>query len=413
VLGRLDGYAEAVYEVEGSERRGRLLPLALATEGAEPLLVAPESLAVLAYGSAEEAAEAFERGGLSGALRARVESAFGARASVIVAQGLGSYRGSFEALFDNHFDNVVAHLFLDLLGALGGFEKLELDVSTGLNVYVAALMEAARALIVYSKLRCALQGCAGVRARIAAVPPVLGGGRYSVSLYEFESKAFFEFPLKSLAFKPTNFVLSQLGDEAKAELAEELREPVERLKRILAEARLAFNALKYNVPLALYHEEVVNLKGADPAAGLEALCAIVAGVERRRRILVEGGRLVVHRLRLNRALVVNAALSLALLESLREFYSAGVEGTEATPSGLLEVFGKVYELLGLGLNARFLARDVAEIAGDESFAGDQKRNFFAHSGLLSTMIEVRPDGSLAYKQSYMNQVCRWLNEPES
>jgi len=48
-----------------------------------------------------------------------------------------------------------------------------------------------------------------VRALIAAVPPVLGGGRYGVDLYELASKALFEFPLKSLALKPTDFALSR------------------------------------------------------------------------------------------------------------------------------------------------------------------------------------------------------------
>jgi hypothetical protein len=413
VLGRFDGYSEVVYEVEGKEYRGRLLPLALAAGGAEAVLVAPESLAVLAFGSAEEAAEALERGELGKVFSERVESAFGARAGVVVAQALGGYRGAFEASFENHFDNVVAHLFLDSLDALKGCGELVLDVSTGLNVYAAALLEAARAFVVHSKLRRILQGGAGVKAWIAAVPPVLGGGRYSVGLYDFTSKAFFEFPLRSLEFKPEDFVLSPLSGEEKRELGERLRGPVERLKRVLAEARVAFNALKYNAPLALYHEEIVNLKAADPAAGLEALRLIVAEVERRRRVAVEGGKLSVRRLRLNRALVVNAALALALLESLREFHSAGVAGAEATPSGLLEVFGKVYGLLGLGLNARFLARDVAELAGGEGFLGDAKRNFFAHSGLLSTMIEVRPGGSVAYRCGAAPLVRKWLYDPEA
>jgi len=88
-----------------------------------------------------------------------VEGAFGARARLVAAQGLGGYRGSFEAFFENHFDNVVAFLFLDFLGALKGLEELVLDVSTGLNVYVAALLEAARAFVVYSRHQCILQGC--------------------------------------------------------------------------------------------------------------------------------------------------------------------------------------------------------------------------------------------------------------
>jgi hypothetical protein len=90
VLGRFDGYSEVVYEVEGKEYRGRLLPLALAAGGAEAVLVAPESLAVLAFGSAEEAAEALERGELGKVFSERIESAFGARAGVVVAQALGA-----------------------------------------------------------------------------------------------------------------------------------------------------------------------------------------------------------------------------------------------------------------------------------------------------------------------------------
>ena len=96
VLGRFDGYSEVVYEVEGKEYRGRLLPLALAAGGAEAVLVAPESLAVLAFGSAEEAAEALGRGELGKVFSERVESAFGARTGVVVAQALGGYRGAFE-----------------------------------------------------------------------------------------------------------------------------------------------------------------------------------------------------------------------------------------------------------------------------------------------------------------------------
>lgn len=51
-------------------------------------------------------------------------------------------------------------------------------------------------------------------------------------------------------------------------------------------------------------------------------------------------------------------------------------------------------------------------AGGESFSGDCKRDFFAHNGLLSTMIEVRPGGDVAYKPKAAALVRKWLCEPE-
>jgi hypothetical protein len=56
---------------------------------------------------------------------------------------------------------------------------------------------------------------------------------------------------------------------------------------------------------------------------------------------------------------------------------------------------------------------VAGLTSDEGFLGDAKRNFFAHSGLLSTMIEVRPGGSIAYRRSAAPLVRRWLYDPEA
>jgi len=53
--------------------------------------------------------------------------------------------------------------------------------------------------------------------------------------------------------------------------------------------------------------------------------------------------------------------SLALLESIAGFWRSKISGKQSSLNYILNVFGDVYDKLGIKLNRRFLERDIIEI----------------------------------------------------
>jgi len=73
-------------------------------------------------------------------------------------------------------------------------EKLYVDVSTGLNIYVIPLIEAAKRYLTYRKLERILQEDCRVEVEILFTPPIDGAERYHVEIQHVDVKAFFALP---------------------------------------------------------------------------------------------------------------------------------------------------------------------------------------------------------------------------
>ena len=182
--------------------------------------------------------------------------------NVLTIQSVGLYKkGSWHIYFKNHIDNIVCYTFLDLLKRFNNINcKLLVDISTGQNLYVNSMVEAIRALIVYNKLCYILQEKTNLSIDIVSVPPILKEVmEYDVGFYKYDVKAFFEFPIKEkIPTSATNF-LYKTSSDLKHKIGLKLKKTSNILNRILKSAKLSFNAVKYNVPLSMFYNDIINL----------------------------------------------------------------------------------------------------------------------------------------------------------
>ncbi|MFQ6127125.1 MAG: TM1812 family CRISPR-associated protein, partial [Candidatus Heimdallarchaeota archaeon] len=254
------------------------------------------------------------------------------------------------------------------------------------------------------------------------------------NLYDYDVKAFFESPIRQA---PTSAHMyldkeqpSWIGiDKLKGELGRRLSSDVKLIHELVEQTKVAFNAIKYNAPLAIFHDEVVKFEH-DPKEGLEALKRVLEAFENEGRVKLDDKIVRSERLRVDKSEVVGVLLSLALASSLDGF-KKGLP-SEVTTNYLENQFTKMYERLGLGLNRKFLSWDLKEVKkegeklsdGEErlyqelaGFKGssDIKRNFFAHSGLLREGVIVRKEGDvviLKYDDKWLEEIKKWLKSPE-
>ncbi|MDT7886684.1 MAG: hypothetical protein RQ968_04865, partial [Thermoproteota archaeon] len=142
-------------------------------------------------------------------------------------------------------------------------------------------------------------------------------------------------------------------------------------------------------------------------------------IESKKEITLNDNIIFIKRLEINRLYLGNYLLTIALYSSLKEF-KENINKEKTNFEIISEYFPKLYKSkkTGLGLNVRLLKRDLEEIecvvesAKSKGISlkeyvllkdlyqnktegkkcdkrGDQKRNFFAHSGLEKTLTYVK------------------------
>jgi CRISPR-associated protein Csx1 len=357
---------------------------------------------------------------------------------------IGNYMiGQERVSFKNTPGNVAVQIFLDMVKRTSENDEKTIvvaDISTGHNIYVASILEALRAMIVYDKLRNGITE-KKINAAYAISEPVIGSNgelHYARRIFinEYDVKAFFSLPIKPQSInnlcKFEYYVES--SPEVKERISRETGESGRKLKNLLENLIKAFHSIRYNVPLAFY-------------SGLIDLNQEVEVLEReltrffleQTKPVLNGKTVAVNSLKWKD--VFNLFYSLALFKwissEMKELkIKDGVSITE-----MKEKFVQIYSKLDLSLNKRFLERDLKEINSkrnmvtqqwiclkdlylegiqEESKEGtlsmsDIKRNFFAHSGLERTMVEVRKHDEeleLRYIKDKLPSIHKWLFSPE-
>jgi len=417
ILGKLKGYVEVTYTINGFSHVARLSSEALSEYykgDCRIILLAPESLVTHLTNDIDEA-----KGLLRDKLwfteftKQRVENnqLLNKPFQVKHMQSSGFYNHSsaYALKFNNTLDNIVSDQLIQL-ALIEDADELVLDVSTGYNTQVLALQEAVRVLTVYHKLKRLLQDGGGLKVKISSISPIRSQGEYPVDLYDFDAKAFFEFPIKGREAPKVADLVMDASDEFKRKLSMSFN--WSKISKAVGEARRAFNAIKYNAPLTLFYDEIIG-KEEDSEECLKTLFDIANYVEEQRSIEVDKNMILSKRIRISRRTLVNLMLTLALHKTLAEFRRE-LKGSEPTPSNLHDIFVDLYEKIGLQLNARFLQRDLSDYVDNSGGAirSDVKRNFFAHSGLLEDYVEGAMGKKLAYKSECVDEVKEWLEEPE-
>ncbi|MDK2795321.1 MAG: CRISPR-associated protein Csx1 [Archaeoglobaceae archaeon] len=274
------------------------------------------------------------------------------------------------------FDDVLASIFLKI------FEKrpksILVDPSTGQNFYSIALLEAVRSYATYRKLERILQDGGDFEAKMVSYPPIIRDltKTAEVEFHKIPAKAFFSFP------ENTNLdeIIISKNAKAKEEIGKKYHNSKSDFRKLLIETKIAFNAIRYNVPLAFY--ELVNFEFK------------IDDIE---RSIFEMAKEVVEREVNLRFVVLSEVFYVtAMAKSFQEFKKSL---SEPCTDEIKEKFSEVYKKVGLDVNGRFLERDISEIKGElknkkvgekgklkeikgTKGSSDIERNFFAHSGFL-------------------------------
>ncbi len=282
-------------------------------------------------------------------------------------------------------------------------EILYIDVSTGQNIYTAQLLEASRNYLLFRNLETILQSEQVYKAYVCFVPPITP----DVQIYNVEIENLVvdtSFTLPDLNTKYVDEIdYPEIPVEVKRILEKRMRAQLRfkndsAMKNLLEELKIAYNAIKLNIPLTFY--QILNME-IDPES-------VVAEFIKYVRELLEPVYRENYSIRLpmNARQIVNTLLSISLYSSIKKFKHTL---TEPEIEEIGEKFGEIYsnQKLGLKSNKYFLGRDLRKIKevtskkkswlsrrgellgklkSKDPFLYTPKpfdeRNFFAHSGFL-------------------------------
>ncbi|MEM2982015.1 MAG: hypothetical protein QXH17_02485 [Candidatus Bathyarchaeia archaeon] len=467
VIGRLDGYFDATFIIDSAKHTGKLPCEAIykffssSGEDTYLLIFVPESLAInLSDDSSqlenllrcpEKIKKQFHQ-----KLEALVPLIDKNSLNIVLTPSQGEYKNrnkTVTAIFDNSVTNISSFMFSQLLLFLEKMEEktIIIDISTGQNLYVTSLLEAARGVLVYEKLNSIAQSNENIYANIAYVPPITSENQeIRIEFHPYDVKAFFELPIKEKNINLNHLIQLSYTDQHK--YSEEVRKIYGKLKKLkmhLTTGRLAYNAIKYNIPLFLFHEKMsVKLARFEEIKNFPIyLYDVINAIEKEHKCVQKYNETisVIRNYRINKDLFLNIHFHLALLNSIYNFWKEKIEGRPPTLEYIRQTFLEVYGKLRLGLNSKFLERDcneismlvnnykgnltstklLEEIKGElrdqrpkpfEGMLSDRKRNFFAHSGFLFNITEVSKNNGdilLSYNNdSYEREIEIWMDNPE-
>jgi CRISPR-associated protein Csx1 len=468
VIGGL-GYYDVDFTIESTPFRGKLACEAifnsLSSKGQDPhiLIFAPESIIVNLHESSSYVARLLRqpeevKQQIHQKLVELIPSVSPNKLTTALTQSQGEYKSkgrSVTLVFENTVENVVSHIFSQLLLYLNKTREKSLivDISTGQNLYVTSLLEAVRGVLVYNKLNHLLQGDERIGVEIAYVPPIYATNQnVRVEFHPYDVKAFFELPIRGKDINLNRVIrVSQANQQTYYEEAKRIIYlKTKELKTHLITGRLTYNAIKYNTPLVLFHDQITGrLRQFEEITDFpERLYGLISTLEQGQKEITESnGRIKVSRYySIDKDLFINLHFHLALLNSIYRFWKQQIEGREPELEYIRQIFSEVYRRLGLGLNSKFLERDCNEIStavnnyeGDLTHAkllediiksepkdqiakppsvkpSDPKRNFFAHSGLSYNITKVTKRNGhilLSYEnEAFEKEVMSWIEDPE-
>lgn len=171
-----------------------------------------------------------------------------------IMHSIGQYEG---IVFDINFQSIVLEIFLDMMKTYlsSKFEELYIDISSGQNIYVAALLEACRYFVTFCKL--STFEPEDLKAFVIYSDPIVGntvGKTYTIhSPYKMEVKAFFSWPKESNERFNSDFV-SRLIKSLNID-TDSKRELRDIFSGVLERGYLLFSAINNIVPLAAYSYE--------------------------------------------------------------------------------------------------------------------------------------------------------------
>ncbi len=418
----------------------------LKSKEVEVILYVPESVVVNLYENPENALEHIKSSGgflddYIKTLNLNLDDNF--KVKPIQSIGLYKSKHDYEMNFDNCIENIIIQFMSDLISIEG---ELIIDISTGLNFYVRSLSETAKNLLVYNHLKTILQTESKLQVKTVIVPPIMQDikGPYPITFLEDNAKTFFEFPYKDLCIH-NHLITINKGKNYLKEIFRAAPQISKYIKnKVIKVTYLAFNAIQNNVPLALFSEKIIMFMDTENIVKdqIDQIKSLPDFINNHAKFDENKAKIIINRFKTKKNNILNFLFTLGLYESLKKFYDDKIANKEPTLDYIENTFAPLYAKIGLGVNKRFLERDIKDIkqlvenlekdqekclkdlqstknfnepSNQILLSTDIKRIFFAHSGFLRDFTLVRKvdnDNILVkYKDDNINEIIKWLKDP--
>lgn len=331
---------------------------------------------------------------------------------------LGEYEGE---VFEGKFDDIVLEILIDLIERHLNcpITELYVDISSGHNIYVSAMLEAVRHFSIFHKL--STWDTNNFSIKLTFSDPIIGSSKQKFEIhrdYELKYKAFFSSPItrNDLAC----FNLSR-------KIAEENRELKRKIHNMLEKFAFCYSALKNNTPLFLYHYDF------DREEDIKSL--VLEIIEKLKVELFKDWKSSPS-VDKNEYLKVLFSLSfyIGIIRILlkHQIYAK----YEAEIDEIKEKFAQIYKYFGLDLNREILGHEISNLKRKDKNDGTtlierasenwqslsdfiygegefQNRNFIAHAGFERTVTEIKKHDNklhVKYKADSINKIKRTLLE---
>ena len=354
-------------------------------------------------------------------------------------QAVGTYNNIY---YNGTPSNISLQIFVDMLRQKRDGEKIIVDLSTGYNLYVLSLLEAARFYTSYIRLSYA--NLSETFVRYAVSEPISNQSLrpYKIYIEELQTRTTFDLPPHT-----SNFNLISFIDDDKRDIGREFSHLNKKVKHILTNLTILYNSIRYNAPLFLF-TSCIDFNEEENKAIVNELCKFIDQIlDRKKKIK-----------RSLYAVFLNIAILNGIWYMLRDRLDK--KGDKSVPLDTLKSFSKsIYDKLGLDLNWRFLEREIREIESykerlsskwkaykeirfldskpnidnqhqatnteievattSQNIRGgsDSKRNFFAHAGLSYDTLELCLDNEhkhilCRYKPDKIKEIQEWIKNPD-
>lgn len=345
----------------------------------------------------------------------------------IVIHSFGEYEG---IKFESSFDDIVLRLFIDIVNRYikSRFSDIYIDISSGHNIYISALLDSVRQFAVFVQLFNWTDKSNLPKIYISFSDPIISSNlkEYSIHIQELKFITFFSSPIKYNRDIQTNQDIP-----IARRIAREDKDFKRKIMKFIANFALLFSSIKNNIPLGIYtlprdsKEDILEMindtinKWVLPKLTQNLRCS--PGLDKDDYI----------------RLLLSLAFYYGIIDVLENAQIKDFSDQEGVSMNELEKVKKIFDIFNLKLNTQWLANELTNLKRAilnnlvtpngplsswnplrEFMSGESeevnKRNFLAHSGFERNVTEVMiyNDNSiyLRWKQDKLPNIKKMLIE---
>lgn len=320
--------------------------------------------------------------------------------------------GEYENIkFKGTYNDIVLEIFFDMIKRyFEGFSEIYIDISSGLNIYVSAMLEAARHFFTFVKL--IHWNNKSFKIYNIFTDPIIGSsaGFFNIYIEEIQFKVFFSSPLSIEDIH--NYSLSR-------KIAYQDRKLKQEIQKYLENFALLFSSIKNAVPLGIYtfqKNTVEDIKSF--------ILKIIDLKEKKLKINLQNSS------NLPKDEILKVLLTLGFYSGIIEILNKnGIKINDRYEAisnlEIEEKFGdtekSIYKIFSLDLNIKFVGNELRNLKEGKDEEGKKlkdkipndkwvllkdylpggsadfnKRNFFAHAGFEKTITQVKKVNDILY-----------------